>query len=310
MTRQIAGTGLLLLFASIASGAPTTPEKLLEELRRSVPTLASAENVPGYQFRQDTEATGNSDVGSTWNLKRAGDKLLFEKVSGETIGCLNNEYMFAVTRVAGGSWSLTQFHRDDRETKFWDNLGLKRFAVFPLTALGTKETIRNYLDNPSFRLTSVQDRADGLIESAFAIDKVSQSNISLTGTIVVDPNRNYVVTRYSHVPSSNRSLEFKMVREFDGPAPMLKCKSIHFSLENRTSRTTLQKQFAQFDRYSSETLSDSNFTIEHYGIPSPEGKKSTPRSNVPLILAIAALLGALGLGFVYLRRRSLRAKVA
>ena len=294
-----------LAFAISASPvfSQPTPDALLVEIRAQLPQLATQEQNECINYKCDVMT--NSKTDTTVKVRRgAGGGLLLEERNKLRRAILNDDYMFGIEKnKKAGSWSLLFFSRSDRLKVFNGNVSVLRHVLFPLTAIGTKDTLETRINNVNFRFTATRVRSDGGVDAEFATEElINGTKASFTGKMSLAPDNKALVLKYYHDINIKVPIRFTLVREMDKNVPT-RCNSLSFTITNTSSGAVMQRQQANYGDYSTESVKPEEFRLEYYGIPVPADDVSPQRSKwwIWVLLGTACVVVAL-----VARRRSRR----
>lgn len=191
--------------------------------------------------------------------------------------CVNGDYAFGITKGrSANSWGLATFSRSRKDAVFLEQVGAKRAVLYPLTTLGSEESLIDYMNGDTFRITSLRNLPEGLVEAGFSLDAVGKSGKDREGKIIVNTTQNYVPVEYSHQIKTPRPVLYRLTRSCADVGGQLRCKSLEITFTDLTTGTITQKERIQFDNYT-KTIDDvCIYDLAHYGIPPPGDDTDAP----------------------------------
>ncbi|VTR91073.1 unnamed protein product [Gemmata massiliana] len=300
MTREasVLLVAVLLATGSTANDNPKTPDEAVKVLRDGLKIWAAAERAAvSYRCRMELFVSGTAKgktviekTNSVCLVTRAGDKIAIQiekydsgkggaPTTSEDKAVLNDDYMFAIRKNRPESpWTLTKFSRSNRETDFWQVVGGRRTALHPLTADNISELLTDILNNPTFQISSVKTRPDGLVDVVCYVKTGDDKHpVTHSGTLTLSPNHGYVIVGYDRVLTfTGGQYREQCTRVLSDPSEPLRCRSLKFTFTDVKTGEVRQRDQFDFTDVSAEPVPDDQFFLPAYGIPEPGDVDALP----------------------------------
>ena len=306
----------LFLTTGSARGQVETSDELVAAVRRGQERLAAAERVYSYRCRFDAHYKRINES-STWERQvlRRGDWVLVEteaparkadgkaRPAGRHRDCVSGDHMFRITWLAGKSaWYLEGFARKDFRAAFHESTEWTEPVVYPLRASPFRGTVEDVFNAPGLAVRAVRPRPDGLVDADLSVVFASEPELTFEGTMTFSPRHDYAVVEcdYKILPGGNHHLKY--TRTLDESGGPVRCRSIRFTgTAVKTGIVEDTKEYT-FTDHTTEAPDEARFTLEYYGLTTPDDDLPPWYSGWVLwvLLAVAAF------GLVVLFRRLAR----
>jgi hypothetical protein len=269
-----------------------TPADFVKTLRDGERELAASESYFGsYVCRHEAKSppaqkSAQSRVKNTsLGVSRRGSDILLEmnssikvvdtktKSSPRAKSCITDACFFTILAHDDSQlWSIAKFSRSDPRLAFDESLASRFVVAYPLRTFAATWTISDVLKSDNFTVNAVRSAPNGTLEGDYSVT-VPRGNelLTLEGTCRIDPLQRGVVLENRYVLSATKLLyRTTLRRTTSNVGGQLVCNTL-LSESTDTAKGSIEfTDLYTFEKYSTVRPDKAIFTLEHYGIPTPD----------------------------------------